>query len=107
MRLPASDRLTGEDLATLAQRAIRHARAANRSAATRDDFLSCLDDFSSESTPTQLEWLSLNAVRYASARSQLPDTILPPLSQVMLDNNRIAKERIENRLRELRPQLLE
>jgi hypothetical protein len=101
MRQPAAENLTGEDLATLAVRAFRRARLAGRTTVGRDDILLALNDFSSESTPLTLQWLSLNAARFASARSQLPEAVLPPLAAAVLDNNRITKERIENRLREL------
>lgn len=100
-RQPAAEYLTGEDLTTIAVRAHRRARSQGRSAVGRDDLLAVLEDFASESTPRMIERLSLEAVRFASARSQLPDVILPPLAATVLDGNRIAKERIENRLREL------
>jgi AAA+ superfamily predicted ATPase len=100
-RQPAAENLTGEDVATIAVRAHRRARAQGRAAVSRDDLLAVLNDFASESTPRMIERLSLEAARFASARSQLPDTVLPPLAATVLDNSRIAKERIENRLREL------
>jgi hypothetical protein len=100
-RQPSAEHLTGEDLATISTRALRRARAANRAEIARDDLLAVLNDFSSESTPIVQQWLSLQAIRVASARSQLPDVVLPPLAPIALENNRIAKERIETRLREL------
>jgi len=100
-RQPSAEHLTGEDLVTVVIRAHRRARGQGRTAVGRDDLLAVLNDFASESTPQVIERLSLEAARFASARSQLPDTVLPPLAATVLDNNRIAKERIENRLREL------
>lgn len=104
MRHPASDSLNGEDLATLAMRALRRARASGSERVTRDDLLFCVNDFSPENSPATLEYLSLNALRFASARSQLPEQILPPLSHTALDGARLAKDRIDARLRELRAQ---
>ena len=104
MRHPAADSLNGEDLATLALRALRRARAAGADGVRRDDLLFCVNDFSAENSPATLEWLSLNALRFASARSQLPEEILPPLSRTALDGARLAKDRIDARLRELRDQ---
>lgn len=105
MRHPASDSLNGEDLATLAMRALRRSRASGSERVTRDDLLFCVNDFSAENSPATLEYLSLNALRFASARSQLPEQILPPLSHTALDGGRLTKDRIDVRLRELRDQL--
>ncbi len=105
MRHPAADSLNGEDLATLAMRAVRRARANGSDRVRRDDLLFCVNDFSAENSPATLEWLSLHAIRFASARSQLPEELLPPLSHVALDGERLVKDRIDARLRELHDQL--
>ncbi|MBM3214787.1 ATP-binding protein [Candidatus Poribacteria bacterium] len=101
MRQPAAERLTGEDLATIVVRASRRASVSGRSQVVRDDLLATLNDFASESTPMETEWRSLQAARFSTARTQLPDVILPPLAASILDGSRVAKERIDARLREL------
>ena len=124
-RLPEANGLNGGDLAMIASRAAERARekergrisellSANeaRQAAERaqilrrnpidkEDLEQALTEYSPGIPEQETRLASLQAAMMSTARSHLPDEIDPPLAQIVLDNGRIAKQRIMQHVREI------
>lgn len=86
------------------QKAIEHANLFRRNPIEKDDLEHELVDYSPGIAPNDIQLVTLQAALMATARSHLPDDIDPPLAQIVLDNGRVAKQRIQEHIRRLSQQ---
>ena len=127
-RRPEANGLTGGDIATIVsragerarekergrvsalissnelQKAIERANMFRRNPIEKEDLEHELADYSPGIPPNDIQLVTLQAALMATARSHLPDDIDPPLAQIVLDNGRVAKQRIQEHIHRLSQQ---
>lgn len=86
------------------QKAIERANMFRRNPIEKEDLEHELVDYSPGLPPNDAQLITLQAALMATARSHLPDDIDPPLAQIVLDNGRVAKQRIQEHIRRLSQQ---
>ncbi|MDE0020437.1 MAG: ATP-binding protein [Candidatus Poribacteria bacterium] len=86
------------------QKAIERANMLRRNPIEKEDLEHELVDYSPGLPPNDAHLITLQAALMATARSHLPDDIDPPLAQIVLDNGRVAKQRIQEHIRRLSQQ---
>ena len=96
--------LSGGDLEIIAQRSFRVARKQQQNQVTQQNIEHAIQDFTPEYAPELLEYMSLLAMREATSREMLPVTLLPEYSKY-LEQNKLNKTRINQRIQELKTAL--
>ncbi|MDE0013792.1 MAG: ATP-binding protein [Candidatus Poribacteria bacterium] len=101
---PDTDGLTWRDLFLIVQRAYNIGRHNQRQHFTETDLRQALDDFIPAYSSEMQLFMGLLALREATSRIMIPESLLPPY-QEFVDENRIDKTGINKRLMELSDQL--
>jgi SpoVK/Ycf46/Vps4 family AAA+-type ATPase len=96
--------LSGGDLERIVRRSYSIARRNNRNAVAEADLIQAVTDYVPEYSPEMNEFTGLLALREANSRSMIPKQP-PPEFQGYLENNRLNKTKIDQRLIDLRRQL--
>jgi SpoVK/Ycf46/Vps4 family AAA+-type ATPase len=99
-----TDDLSVRDFSIIVDRSYNIAKRNGRNALTEADLIEAMTDFVPDYSPEMNLFIGLLALREANSRSMLP-RMLPPEYSEFLENNRIDKTAINQRLKELSGQL--
>ena len=101
-----TERCSGAELEVIGIRSFNNARKNNREAITEPDFIAVADDFVPELDPVIYEYNMLLTIREANMTSLITKPLEVGLQERVFDGNRINKVKINQRLRELKGQLI-
>ena len=99
-----TDALSVRDFSIIVERSYNIAKRNGRNALTEADLIEAMNDFVPDYSPEMNLFIGLLALREANSRSMIPQT-LPPEYSEFIENNRINKTAINQRLKELSEQL--
>lgn len=99
-----TDNLSVRDFSIIVDRSYNIAKRNGRNALTEADLIEAMNDFVPDYSPEMNLFIGLLALREANSRSMIPQ-MLPPEYSEFIENNRINKTAINQRLKELSEQL--
>lgn len=96
-----TERCTGGDLELIMMRSFQSARLSNRDIVVEQDLIKSVDEFVYPRDPNMDEYLMLLALREASLLPLIPKPLPGTLQDRVFENNKLSKEKVNLRIREL------
>jgi len=100
-----TDRCTGGDLEVIMMRSFQNARLDNRDVVMEQDLLKAVNEFVHPRDASMDEYLILLALREASLSPLIPRPLPIGLQERVMDDDRLNKTKVNQRIRELEAQL--
>jgi len=100
-----TQRFTGAELELIAMRSYQNARQRSKDTVEEQDLVKAADEFVPEHDPITYEYMMLLAIRESNIASLVPKPLEGALQDRVYSDNKIDKTKINQRLRELTPQV--
>jgi SpoVK/Ycf46/Vps4 family AAA+-type ATPase len=98
-------RCTGTELEVIAIRSYQNARQRDKDTVAEQDLVKAADEFVPMHDPVMYEYMMLLAIREVNIAPLVPKQLPGPLQDRVYTDNKIDKAKINQRLRELEPQV--